>query len=84
MTIKQNILKIVEANIDAQNAKGMATYGKPLEACSHDSYDWNDMASQELIDALQYQQMEIKKVKRLNMILEKENQQMKQIIKGGI
>jgi hypothetical protein len=84
MMIKKKILAIVEAGLDAQNAKGMATYGKTLEDCKLDDYDWNDMAQQELLDALQYQQMEIRKLKRLAATLQKENQNYRSMIKGGI
>jgi chromosome segregation ATPase len=48
--IKERILEILEK----QNAKGLATYGHTLDDCPMDKYDWNHMALEELIDALQY------------------------------
>lgn len=76
-TIKQAVLETIEQHIDEQNAKGMANYGQSLDACPVDAYDWNQMAAEEMIDGLQYQQMEIKKLRRLNSILEDENKKLK-------
>lgn len=52
--IKQRIIDI----LDRQEKKGFATYGRSLENAHFDEngepYDWNLMALEELVDALQY------------------------------
>lgn len=57
--IKQQVLDTIDNLIDAQNSKGMKKYRESLDQCDPDSYDWNVMINEELIDALQYQQKEI-------------------------
>jgi hypothetical protein len=54
--IKQRIIRI----LDAQEKKGIETYGETLEDADIDPktgnpYNWDLMALEELIDALQYQ-----------------------------
>lgn len=61
--IKQAVLKTIEQHIDEQNAKGMANYGQSLDDCPVDAYDWQQEIIQELIDALQYQQKEMQKLR---------------------
>jgi hypothetical protein len=77
MNIKEKIIANIAARLDSQNAKGLAHYGKRLEDCDLGDYDWNIMINEELIDALQYQQMELKKVKKMLFIAEKENRLLK-------
>jgi hypothetical protein len=71
--IKRRIIEL----LDAQERKGIQTYGKTLEDAHYDDdgvpYDWNTMALEELVDALQYQ------IKQ-NLFLEHENEQAHQII----
>lgn len=67
MTIKEEIIKI----LDKQNKKGMDTYGQTLDECPDDAYDWQQMMIEELVDALQYQIKENKRLKRI--IKEKDN-----------
>lgn len=62
-TIKELILNTIEEHIDEQNAKGVANYGQTLDDCPVDAYDWQQMVIEEMIDALQYQQKEIKKIR---------------------
>ncbi|MGM9923062.1 MAG: hypothetical protein ACI35R_02290 [Bacillus sp. (in: firmicutes)] len=50
MTIRDVINRV----LDRQNQKGMSTYGRTLDDCPDGDYDWNEMAVEELIDALQY------------------------------
>lgn len=76
-TIKEAVLSTVSKAFDAQTEKGIAKYGQSLDDISVDAYDWNQMAAEEMIDGMQYQQMEIKKLKRMNRILEAENQKLK-------
>lgn len=47
-----------------QNRKGRATYGHSLEDCPDDKYNWQEMANQELIDALQYYEKELQRIKK--------------------
>ena len=63
--IKKRILNLIGSQLDKQNAKGLATYNKRLEDCNDDDYNWQLMALEELIDALQYQQMEIRRLTNL-------------------
>lgn len=76
-TIKEKIIANISARLDSQNAKGMAHYGKRLEDCDLGDYDWHEEMVQELIDALQYQQMEMKKIKKMLVIAETENRLLK-------
>lgn len=68
-TIKDEILIKIGKQIDNQIDKGVAKYGQTLDECPTDSYDWQQMINEELIDALQYANKDIrklrKKVKRL-------------------
>lgn len=62
-TIKEAVLITIEQHINEQNAKGMKNYGQTLDECPADAYDWQNMIIEELIDALQYQQKEIKRIR---------------------
>lgn len=64
-TYKDLILASIAQQIDGQNSKGMETYGRPLEECPPGDYDWNLMINEELIDALQYQQKELQRLREL-------------------
>jgi hypothetical protein len=37
-----------------QRKKGIKKYGKPLEKCKKDEYEWKEMALQEIVDCYQY------------------------------
>lgn len=63
-TIKEAVLSTVEQLLEAQNAKGMKNYGQSLDDCPVDDYNWQSMINEELIDALQYQQKEIERLKK--------------------
>ena len=62
-TIKEEILKTIEQQINSQTSKGVETYGQTLDECPDDAYNWNVMVNEELIDALQYQIKENKRLK---------------------
>lgn len=64
MTIKQQILNTVSDLIDNQTDKGIKTYGQSLDDCPYDKHDWQNMIIEELIDALQYQQKQIKELSK--------------------
>ena len=64
-TIKDMILATIEGHIDAQNEKGMKKYGESIDDCPVDDYDWQQEIIQELIDALNYQQKEISRLKEV-------------------
>ena len=49
-----NIRDVINQVLDRQNQKGMSTYGRTLDDCPDGDYDWNEMAVEELVDALQY------------------------------
>lgn len=75
-TFKDLILANIAQLIDGQNSKGMETYGRPLEECPPEDYDWNLMIIEELIDALQYQQKENKQLRAL--VLDQERVSLKE------
>ena len=62
-TIKHRILDNIETLINKQTQKGIKTYGHTLDDCPIDKYDWQQMIIEELIDALQYQQKQMDKLK---------------------
>lgn len=83
-TTKELVLERIAQQIDEQTAKGAVKYNKPLEACGLDDYDWQAMQIEELIDGSRYQhmenerlQMELKKIKKMLFIAEKENRILK-------
>ena len=49
-----DIKDVINQVLDRQNQKGMSTYGRTLDDCPDGDYDWNEMAVEELVDALQY------------------------------
>ena len=61
-----NIRDVINQVLDRQNQKGMSTYGRTLDDCPDGDYDWNEMAVEELVDALQY-------LAKKNMILRKKH-----------
>ena len=63
-----SVRNVIDRVLDKQNAKGMATYGQTLDDCPDESYDWNVMAIEELVDAIQYL---AKENKRLNKELKR-------------
>lgn len=75
-TIKDEILQLVEYQIKQQTDKGMGKYSHSLDDCPDEKYDWNLMVNEELIDALQYQQKEIRRLKGLGSLTLKEYQEL--------
>lgn len=63
-TIKEAIMSNIESQIDSQDAKGVKKYNQTLDDCDYDNYDWLEMANQELIDLAQYQQKEIRRLRK--------------------
>ena len=63
--IKNTIIDIISAELDKQNKKGFAKYKRTLDECDEESYDWSQMIIEELIDCCQYQQKEIKRLKKI-------------------
>lgn len=62
-TIKVAILNDIAKRIDRQTEKGVAKYSHTLDDCPPNKYDWQMMIIEELVDALQYQQKEIRRLK---------------------
>lgn len=58
-TIKDRILQTIDSQIDAQTDNGVGKYSHSLDDCPPEKFDWLQMINEELIDALQYQQKEI-------------------------
>lgn len=68
--ISEMVLGVIATVLDSQDEKGIEKYGKSLDAVSLDSYDWREMALEELADCIKYLLME-------NMRLRRELQWMK-------
>ena len=49
-----SVRAVINRVLDKQNEKGMETYGQTLDDCPDESYDWNVMAIEELVDGIQY------------------------------
>ncbi|MFD1203571.1 nucleoside triphosphate pyrophosphohydrolase family protein [Sporosarcina contaminans] len=62
-TIKAAILDDIGRRIDQQTEKGVNKYSHTLDDCPPNKYDWQTMIIEELVDALQYQQKEIRRLK---------------------
>ena len=62
-TIKNKVLTNIKTLMDLQNEKGLKKYGQSLDDCPSNKHDWKIMIIEELIDALQYQQKEMLKMK---------------------
>lgn len=41
----------------SQRQKGYLKYGKHIESCKKNDYDWKKMATEELVDAIEYIKM---------------------------
>lgn len=61
-SIKGSILETIGQQIDQQTEKGTGKYSHSLDDCPTEKYDWQQMINEELIDALQYQQKEIRRL----------------------
>lgn len=82
-----SVREVINRVLDKQNEKGMATYGQTLDDCPDESYDWNVMAIEELVDGIQYL---AKENDRLNKCLRIEKtkvktyeRQLNQLNRGG-
>ena len=71
-----SVRNVIDRVLDKQNAKGMATYGQTLDDCPDESYDWNVMAIEELVDGMQYLAKE-------NLRLKKQIEQLNQQNRSG-
>ena len=59
LTIKEQLLAIIEEKLDEQNAKGLKNYGQTIDECPEGDYNWLQMALEESLDANQYLLKEI-------------------------
>jgi len=50
----RKIKQMINDILDQQEKKGIETYGQTLEQCPDDAYNWQNMALEELVDAVQY------------------------------
>ena len=69
------IRDMINEVLDQQDKKGMDTYGQTLADCDDNAYDWQNMALQELADAVQYLSKE-------NLKLDREKQELIKIIES--
>lgn len=67
ITIKEEVLKAVGMTVDLQDDKGLPKYGITLDDVDRNSYNWQTMVNEEIIDALKYS---VKENQRLNAELE--------------
>jgi hypothetical protein len=63
-TIRQTLKRKFGIWLDQRCDKGLDTYGHELDDCPDDKFDWRDMLIEELLDGLQYQEKEIKRLKK--------------------
>lgn len=54
LSIKEQLLEMFESHLDSQNEKGMKNYGQTLDECDPNSFDWQTMQIEEIVDAYQY------------------------------
>lgn len=76
-TIKNELLHRIERQLDDQSSKGVTKYGHTIDDCAYEKYEWLEMANQELIDLAQYQQKEIRRLRRENQSLEKDIEELR-------
>lgn len=62
--IRENLKEKFNNWLDQRCDKGEETYNHTLDDCPDDKYDWRDMLIEELLDGLQYQEKEIKRLKK--------------------
>jgi urease gamma subunit len=70
--ITKMVLHVVGEVADKQDKKGIKEYGKSLDQVPLNSYEWNMMALEEVVDALKYQIMENARLKERNELLMKQ------------
>ena len=65
MNIRDSLKEKFNKWLDERCDKGEETYNQTLDECPNDRYDWRDMLIEELLDGLQYQEKEIKRLKEV-------------------
>lgn len=78
LTIKEQLMILVEQTLDAQNEKGMSKYNITLDECGESEWNWSEMIIEELIDALQYSIKENGKLKNEMNEVREENLRLRQ------
>lgn len=63
-TIRETLKGKFDAWLDKRCDKGVDTYGHELDDCPDEKFDWRDMLIEELLDGLQYQEKEIRILKK--------------------
>jgi transposase len=63
-TIRETLKRKFGIWLDQRCDKGLDTYGHELDDCPDDKFDWRDMLIEELLDGLQYQEKEIRRLKK--------------------
>jgi len=61
----RKIKQMINDVLDKQEQKGIKTYGQTLEDCPDYAYDWQNMALEELVDAVQYMAKENLRLQKL-------------------
>lgn len=76
LTIKEQLIEMFEAHLDSQNEKGVKNYSQTLDECDPNSFDWQTMQIEEIVDAYQYAvkenmklRYELRELKADNLIL---------------
>jgi hypothetical protein len=75
-TIRETLKRKFGIWLDQRCDKGLDTYGHELDDCPDDKFDWRDMLIEELLDGLQYQEKEIKRLKKEIETLQVQNTKM--------
>lgn len=70
-TIRESLKEKFDNWLDERCDKGLNTYGHELDDCPDEKFDWRNMLIEELLDGLQYQEKEIRRLEKENRELEK-------------
>ncbi|UTC25163.1 hypothetical protein Bfsp1_7 [Cytobacillus phage Bfsp1] len=61
--VTAHVLDLIKKNLMIQNEKGFRKYNETLDDVPFENYDWNQMAMEEMSDAMHYLMMENMKLK---------------------
>lgn len=64
-TIHEALVRQFDSLLTQRDEKGIATYGTTLDEASDDDYSWSMMMLEEMLDLVQYQQKEIRRLRTL-------------------
>lgn len=71
--ISERVIELIKENLMLRNDKGFEAYKETMDDVPFESYDWNVMIIEELLDAMQYSVKENEKLRELNKQLSQAN-----------